>query len=110
MNSRENLTLFYVTVASEREAKSLAHQLLEKRLVACANILPAHTSLYEWEGKIIEGSEHVLILKAPQSLGAEIEDCISALHSYDCPCILRIQTQANGSFLQWVKDQTSNQH
>jgi periplasmic divalent cation tolerance protein len=42
--------MFYVTHADEAAARRLADQLLERRLIACANIHPV-SSAYWWEGK-----------------------------------------------------------
>lgn len=43
------------------EARRLAAALLERRLVACVNLVPGVESLYEWEGRL-ETSQEVLML------------------------------------------------
>jgi periplasmic divalent cation tolerance protein len=41
----------YITNPSKKEAKRLAKHLIEKRLIACANIFPIE-SLYWWKNKL----------------------------------------------------------
>ena len=55
--------LIYITTSGANEAESIARTLLEKRLIACANILPAATSFYYWEGRLEKADEAVLIGK-----------------------------------------------
>ena len=61
-----DLRWLYVTTKDSSEAKKLAKVLLENKLIACANILPEMTSLYEWNGEIEESLESVLVLKTKQ--------------------------------------------
>ena len=108
MKNKEEVVLFYITVTSQQEGKDLSIFLLKKQLIACANILPRHTALYEWEGKIEEGSEHVLIIKTTHELADSVEQEVMENQSYDCPCILRLPAQANPAFSQWVQDMTTD--
>lgn len=57
------MILVYITCKNNKEANKIAKQLLQKKLIACANIFPI-TSLYKWEGKIANDKETVLLLKA----------------------------------------------
>jgi len=102
-----NVILFYVPCPSKQEAKIIARSLVEKRLVACANIIENCTSIYEWEGQLQEESEIILILKTVKSLHLDVEREISDKHSNDCPCIVALDTaEVNMPFAQWVKTQT----
>lgn len=103
----DTLTLFYITIPHSETGTQIAKSLLEKKLIACANILPAHMTVYEWESKIKEESEHVLILKTRQELASQVETEVSRLHPYDCPCILQINpSHANTPFQEWIIQQT----
>ena len=103
-----NVILFYVTCSSTEEAKLIARYLVEKRLVACANILDSCTSIYEWQGKLQEEAEVILIMKTVKSLHLEVEKEITERHSHDCPCIVALDTaEVNLPFAQWVSTQTS---
>ena len=52
-----------VTVSSETEATAIARALVEERLAACVNILPPMSSIYRWEGRVEQATEHQLIVK-----------------------------------------------
>ena len=57
------LIIVYMTSPTKEEAKKIVRHLLEKRLIACANIYSDVESLYWWEGKIEEGPECTIIAK-----------------------------------------------
>lgn len=102
----ENL-LAYITCGSEEEAKKIGRTLVEEKLAACANIFPKITSIYEWEGKVEESGEAVLIAKTTQSNYQELENKVKSLHSYQTPCIINIQINGgNAAFLEWILAQT----
>ena len=64
---------FVYVVAPHRDAATtIARELVESRLVACANIFDGMTSLYRWEGEIKQDHETVLILKTTQQLLPEV--------------------------------------
>lgn len=100
-------SFIYITVPSAEEAQKIARTLLEERLVACANIMPAHKALYWWDGKIEEGQEVALILKTRAANTARIEARVKALHSYDCPCIVALPIERGYQpFLDWIERET----
>ncbi len=42
--------LVYMTFPDREAALGVARHLVEARLAACANLLPAMTAVYRWEG------------------------------------------------------------
>lgn len=54
-------------------ATSLAHILVEQRLAACVNILPAVKSVYQWQGKVEQAEEVSLLIKTTQARYPELE-------------------------------------
>lgn len=97
--------LAYLTTKDKREAKKLGAELVEKKIAACVNILPAMESLYVWKGKREEAKECVLIAKTfshkKQALIAQVKKS----HSYECPCILFFDIKGgNPNFLKWLAD------
>ena len=98
------MTLIYITCKDEEEAVKISKHLLEKRLIACSNIHPIR-SLYWWEGKIQDEKEVVIIAKTLEKNYGKIKEEVSKLHSYDVPCILKIDAEANESYDKWVNDE-----
>jgi periplasmic divalent cation tolerance protein len=97
----------YVTVANVEEAKKIGRALVERKLCACANVLPGITSIYEWQGKLSEESETVLILKTRRQLFAEVEGGVRQLSSYECPCIVALPlVEGFSKYLDWLGMQT----
>lgn len=104
---QSDFALIYVTASSAEEAEKLAKVVLERRLAACANILPATQAFYWWEGQITSASEAVLLLKAPASYYEAIEKLIRAHHSYKVPAILCLPlVQGLPEFFQWIARET----
>ncbi len=58
----------FVTVGNREEASRLARVLVEERLAACVNLLPAMASTYWWRGQIEQADEVLLVMKTRQDL------------------------------------------
>jgi len=99
--------LIYITTSSAEEAKSIGKTLVGERLAACANILPAITSCFWWDGEVQEDSENVLIVKSRDDLVERITDRVKDLHGYDCPCVVALPISGgNPEFLAWIASET----
>ncbi len=95
------------TCANETEAKNVARELLEKRLIACASLVPGVTSLYRWEGKVEEDEEVKVILKSQGKHFANIRDFIQAESNYEVPEIVQVDiSQGSPSYLAWIMEET----
>jgi len=84
-SSAERPLVVLSTAPDEAVAKRIALALLERRLVACVNILPGATSLYRWEGAVQETREVLLIAKTTRDRVEALEDALQELHPYDTP-------------------------
>ncbi len=97
----------YIPCKNKKEATRISQCLLEKKLIACANLFPI-TSLYIWEGKQTSSKEIVIIAKTTEKRFAAIEKEATALHSYHCPCITSWKIEkVNIAYEQWVKRMVS---
>ncbi len=76
------------TLEKRGDAERLARLLLEKRLIACAQIFGPGQSLYWWQGEITEAPEILLAMKTDRSLFPRIEQLIKAEHPYQVPEIV----------------------
>ena len=107
MTENKEIQLVYITTDDPEEARNIGRVLVEERLAACANILDPMTSIFRWEGKIQEGAETVLILKTKASLVDALSTRVTALHSYDRPCVVGFAVAGGDeAFLEWVRAET----
>jgi len=106
MSEPQSLCLLYVTAGDVAEAKRLGRAVVEARLAACANILPAMTSIYRWQGAMEEAEEVVLLVKTTEAARLAATELLIREHSYDEPCVVALPiTGGADGFLGWVRDQ-----
>ncbi|MDX1920612.1 MAG: divalent-cation tolerance protein CutA [Candidatus Caenarcaniphilales bacterium] len=99
------INLLYCPCHNHAEAEKIGKALLEAKLVACVNILDGIASLYWWEGKIQKDSEVLLLAKTSESHNKPIEEKISELHSYNCPCIAFFEVaRINDVYKKWLNE------
>ena len=93
--------LIYCPCPDADVAAALARGLLEQRLAVCVNIIPAVTSLFVWDGQIVQETEVVMVVKTftPQ----EASDDLTQHHPYDVPAIITIPADANAAFKAWAE-------
>ena len=80
--------LIWCPFPDEEAAASAARQLLDERLVACANILPAMRSIYCWRGEVSEGREVAVLFKTDAALLDGATERLAEIHPYDAPAVL----------------------
>ena len=96
--------LIYTTFPDKTVAESLCQILIEKKLIACANILGPMDSLYHWEGKLEKSTEVPALLKSSQNNFDLIKEEILKRHPYSCPCILALPISSGlEAYLNWLK-------
>lgn len=94
------MKMLYVTLNTQDEARRIGRTLLERKLCNCVNWFPI-TCMYNWEGKIEEEPEVVLIVKTIAEKYDEIEQIIKAEISYT-NCISEINVDRNTpEFIKW---------
>lgn len=107
MSENASFIMIYVTFPEREEAESVSRRLLEKRMVACANIFPAHGSMYRWEGRIENAEETAVIYKTRSSSFDQVKKEILERHSYECPCIVALPlVQGHAPFFKWIENET----
>ena len=102
-----DIALVYATFPDEETSKRIAHIVVNEKLAACANILGAMTSIYEWEGKIEESGEIAVLFKTSTPAMQPLISRLSDLHPYDVPALLGWPiSEGPTPFAQWVISQT----
>ncbi|MFO7310724.1 MAG: divalent-cation tolerance protein CutA [Bacillota bacterium] len=100
--------LVYITTPNEEEALRIGRAVVERRLAACANVVPAIRSLYWWEGRLVEDGEALLFLKTRAAVLQELIQAVRELHSYSVPCITAFPiVGGNPDYLKWVTEETA---
>jgi len=95
--------IIFVTTRDKEEAKAISQILLQKRLIACANIISPVTSFFHWAGKIDNGEECLMVMKSRSDLVSEVADHVKQLHSYEVPEILAVPIVVGSeAYLEWM--------
>lgn len=102
--------VLYTTWPDTQSVESAAARLLEDRLIACANILGESRSIYRWEGEVQSAREVIALFKTSSAMAGRARDALLALHPYDEPCVLALESQSDFSasgFADWVRRETA---
>ena len=95
----------YAVFADAEEAERIGRQVIEERLAACINILGPIRSIYRWQGKIETSDEVAAILKTHHWNADALIERITALHSYDVPCVVTWPIdEILRAYADWVED------
>jgi periplasmic divalent cation tolerance protein len=94
-----------VMCGSRPEARKIVRALLEKRLIACGNIIAGVESRFRWQGKLEYAREYLALLKARGPDFAAIEKEIRRLHSYEVPEIIALPVPGGSrAYLDWLDE------
>jgi periplasmic divalent cation tolerance protein len=89
-------------------ASTIAHDLVERRLAACVNILAPCQSVYRWQDKIETAEEIPIMIKTTAARYPELESALCGLHPYMVPEILACPIhQGLPAYLNWVAEETT---
>ena len=105
--SDTDYVIVMTTLPADADVSSFAHTLVEGRLAACVNLLPAMDSVYRWEGKVEQERERQLVIKTSRSRLPALWDRVREMHPYDVPEFIVLPI-AGGSdaYLGWLGDST----
>ena len=94
-----------VTGGNARECARIARHLLDRRLIACANLVPQIRSLYTWKGKIADEKECLMLLKSSRERFPALQAEIEKLHSYSVPEIMALPViDGSPNYLDWIAE------
>jgi len=88
VSAPEGPALIWCPFPDAAAAATAATVLLDERLIACANIIPAMLALFEWNGAREEAREAGVLFKTDAALLARAVARLGELHPYDEPAIL----------------------
>ena len=96
------------TLPSDFDSRGFGRALVEERLAACVNLLPAMESVYRWEGQIEHDTERQVIIKTSRERVVALWERIRELHPYETPefMVLTIQ-DGSDAYLRWIGESTT---
>ena len=95
--------LVFCTFPDADTAAAVTKTLVGEKLVACGTILPGARSIYEWEGKLEDASEVLVLFKTASPAYAKLEKRLLKLHPYDMPEIVALEAgAASKAYAAWV--------
>lgn len=92
-----------VTTPDDDVARRIARAVVEERLAACGNIVPALISIFRWQGAVQEEREALLVLKTTIDRFDALRERVIELHPYDVPEVLALGVeQGHAQYLDWL--------
>lgn len=95
--------VLFSTCPNMAEAERLASHLVETRLAACVNAVPAIRSFYRWKGKVNNDPEVLLVIKTARDRVDAVRAEIEKLHSYELPELIALPVvDGAANYLTWL--------
>lgn len=103
--------LVLCTCPTREGAQTIARSLVEQRLAACVNLLPAVQSVYRWQGAVETAEETLLLIKTQAERLEELKVHVLMLHPYELPEIVAVKIGSGlDRYLDWIGDETRSSH
>ena len=100
-----DVVLVLITFPDDGDVASFATCLVDERLAACVNVLPAVESVYRWAGEVERAVERQLIVKTTASRVGPLRERVRELHPYETPEFLLLPVAGGDArYLAWVHD------
>ena len=80
--------LVYCPFPDREAARAAANTLLDRKLIACANLLGEVESIYSWNGERGDSFEIGALFKTSAALLDDAIQCLAEIHPYDTPAIM----------------------
>lgn len=94
------------TFEQENDAQKLAEVLLDKKLVACAQIFPIE-SRYVWKNERFIEKEFMLLMKTKKTLFGLVEKTIKENHPFEVAEIIANPIiEISKDYSDWIKENT----
>ncbi len=99
----EKIIIISTTLTNKADAERIAELLLERKLIACAQISGPITSLYRWKKVTTSSTEFSLSLKTTVPCTEKVKALLYQEHPYELPEII-VQEIADSSteYSQWI--------
>ena len=96
----------FSTCGSAEDAARIARALVEKKLAACVNVMPAVRSFYRWKGAVEQAGECLLVIKSSRDLFDRLRLELEKAHSYEVPEVLAVPVvEGSPNYLNWLENE-----
>jgi len=100
---KSDARIVFMTAPSAGIASDIVRTLVEEGVIACGNIVPGVTSIYEWQGALEQTAEALVVMKTVVGRLEQLEQRVNALHPYDVPELLAVAvSEGNPPYLAWL--------
>jgi periplasmic divalent cation tolerance protein len=99
-----NIVVVLTTVGADFDARALAQALVEARVAACVNIVPAMYSVYRWEGRVTGDDEQLLVIKTSVEGVDALREELFRRYPYEVPEFVVLNASASDAYAAWVMD------
>jgi periplasmic divalent cation tolerance protein len=91
-------------------AETLARALVDARVAACVNVLPAITSIYRWKDAVSRDEEALLMIKTTQAGFEALRREVISRHPYELPEVIALDvSDGHAPYLEWVAAMVGHQ-
>ncbi len=100
----------FTTLSNREDARILVKRLVADHVVACGTIIDNAVSIYEWQDKLEETPEALVILKTRKDNWEQLQAMVHNLHPYDVPELLALPVDRGlPAYLAWLTEQTTQE-
>ena len=97
-----NILCMSTTVSSLETGKTLAREILARKLAACVQLDQGVISLYRWKGELCEEAEVRLVIKSLPGCEAALQELLARHHPYELAQFLVEPMSASQAYAKWV--------
>ncbi|WP_167496358.1 divalent-cation tolerance protein CutA [Desulfopila sp. IMCC35006] len=102
----KKIIIISTTLENKADAERIAELLLDRQLIACAQISGPITSLYRWKKVTTSATEFSLSLKTTASCTEKVKDLLYQEHPYELPeIIVQEIDHSSPEYSQWVHEE-----
>ncbi|KAA3660375.1 MAG: divalent-cation tolerance protein CutA [Calditrichaeota bacterium] len=99
----KNALVAFSTTGNIDDARKIARELINRRLVACVNIIPQIESVYSWENEVCHDNEVLLVFKTTREHTDTLKKIVPEIHPYEVPELIFLPVVDGApAYLQWV--------
>ena len=99
--------VIFITSPGLEEAQRIAGALLDRRTVACVNVIPGVKSFFWWQGKRESETEVLMVAKSTAALLPEVIALVKENHPYEVPEVIALPIVGGlDDYLGWIRRET----